>query len=188
MARYITRSYACPDNGCRFDYLHTVENGVEEPCPRYCPKCGADCEDDNEPIPMFGKVGRVQNQTRDKVYRGMEKASEERVQQAVDEFGGTAADYSGIKMTNMGDSTKEGDVSYIAPPSQTAAVMRGGVAPVSGNDVAALRKSAMGGVPMGLTGRPPSAGTMMLDKLRPGHNMQAARMSKAGEIARYSGK
>lgn len=139
---------------------------------------------------MFGKIGRQQNQTMDRVYRGMESSSAARAQEAADLQGVPVSEMSNIKITNLKDNLREGDTSFIAPPSQVAAVMAGNVAPIASNEIAALRGAAIGGGPMPGQGglRPPSPGSLTLDKIRPIHSQRARAMAKAGEIGSYSGR
>lgn len=179
-----SRTWACPDCEGQFTTLTDDREGP----PRFCQCCGNDMSADPEVIPYFSRVGKSANQTLDKTYRAMESASIARAEEAASMMNVPVSEMSHIKMTNMRDNVREGDTSYIAPPSQEQAIMRNGVAPASSADVAALRGGAALGSPPPATGlRPPSPGSQMLDKLRPMHTAQAAAMAKRGEIGRYTG-
>lgn len=181
---YKLRTYECPECEKHFEYFHTVTDGVEDSPPDYCPKCGAFVGPDQQPLPWFGKIGKIQNQTYDKVYRGMEAASHARAQEAADMLGVPVHEMSNIKMDNMRDNLREGDISYIGPSAPTAtrvaAPPTGPANPMAGQmglATAQMVKSQGG-----------SAGHAAMDKLKAGHTQRAAQMARAGEIGRASGK
>ena len=141
-------------------------------------------------VPFFSRVGKAENQTLDKTYRQIESSSHARAEQAAEEFGGKASDYDQIRVNNMKDNIREGESSYIAPPSQEQEVMRGGVSPVTTSEIAQLRAAQAPQGPQtpnrfGNLG--PSPGSKILDKIRPNHTQRIHQMQKAGCEGTYKG-
>ncbi len=114
MPRLVT--YKCPDCSGQFDFLH---HPSDEPPPERCELCGSFMGDEPEKAPvLYLKIGTAKGKGPDKIYRQMEKGSEERVAAAVEMGGGDASDYSNLKITDLKDARHEGE---IAAPSTTQA-------------------------------------------------------------------
>lgn len=169
------RRYQCPSCEKTFDFLHEVTDGVEEPPPDYCPKCGEYVGSNPEPIPHIGALLKPQNQTMDRVYRQMESASIARAEQAADMMGVPVSEMSNIKMLDMKDNLREGDISAKIPtptpvpqaPPQN--LMNGN----AGLATAAMIKSQGG-----------SVGQSVMDGFRRDHHMRANQMMRLGEMGR----
>ena len=118
MARLVV--YKCPDCSGTFDFLH---HPSDEPPPERCELCGSYMGDNPPKAPNIFKlsVGTAKGKNPDKIYRQMEKGSEERVQAAVEMAGGSSSDYSNLKITDLKDARHEGE---IAAPSTTEAMKR----------------------------------------------------------------
>lgn len=102
-------SLRCPDCRRKFPWEPTVA------WPRFCPLCNADInndrDDDDVVMPFMhlsGKTART-----DQVYRDLEAASENRVQQAAEAAGVDASEMASLRITNLKDA-KTGEIS--APP------------------------------------------------------------------------
>lgn len=186
MARYITRSYECPDNGCRFDYLHTVENGVEEGPPWFCPKCGAnvsgqDGADDIIPVFGFGKVGKAENQSRDNIFRHMEAASYARADEAAALVGGNPADFTHLRQTDQKDNLREGDTSFVMPTTVSAPIQHG-APPTNVTPMNAQMGAATSNMIRSQGG---AVGANVMDGLKKSHSQRAAQMSRAGNMGSF---
>lgn len=91
--------------------------------PRFCPLCGADSESEviDIAIPFrraitaphiaksIGKAG-------DATYRQMEEGSREQIRQAAEMTGQPESDFVDMKITDMKDNLREGDITAVAPP------------------------------------------------------------------------
>lgn len=175
---YRSRRYQCPSCEKTFDFLHEVTDGVEEPPPSYCPKCGEYVGAEPEPIPHIGALLKPQNQTMDKVYRGMEAASYARAEEAASMLNVPVSEVANIRMTDMRDNLREGDISAKIPtptmaPSQPPPNLMGGS---QGLATAAMIKSQGG-----------SVGQSVMDGFRRDHSMRANQMMRLGEMGRAKG-
>lgn len=78
--------------------------------PDFCPSCGVYCGVDPDFVPTQMNIGTVKGKSADRVYREMEAASIARAEMAGD---------PSLKMTDMKDNLREGDIAYKGPqPSQ----------------------------------------------------------------------
>lgn len=102
MATWILR---CPD--CTHKFKSKTAEGPDE-----CPACGIPM-DKEVPIEIAMPFLRTSGKTAsaDKLYRDIEKGSEIRAQAAAEQFGLSAAEVSGLKVTNMLDNRKAGEIS-----------------------------------------------------------------------------
>jgi hypothetical protein len=101
--------YACPECSGQFAYLHHP-NTNEDPAPRFCPLCGFDTQ--QEPLEYAvtsPALGNATAKSVDDVYREMEAGAAYRAALAGD---------PSLKMTNMQDHLRAGDIS--APPINNA--------------------------------------------------------------------
>lgn len=120
-------------NSCR--YRHPWK--PTEPRPPECPKCwasfGEERADDDVVMPFIRSAKTSQN---DKLYRDMEKGSETRMQIAAEQVGAPVSEMSAMKMTDMNDNQREGDIAaklvpdkgdgqYFQPGSNGAEYMAG---------------------------------------------------------------
>ncbi len=85
---------------------------VDEPYPDDCPACGTyvghDRADDDVVMP---NILHFSTRCSDGVYKAIEKASENRVYEAAEMAGCSASEMSSLKITNMKDSMREGDIA-----------------------------------------------------------------------------
>lgn len=117
MPRLVT--YRCPECQGTFDFLH---HPSDEPPPNECQICHASFSDEPEKafVPKIN-IGTAKGKIPDRLYRDMEKGSEIRAEMAAEVGGGSASDYSALKITDMNDNLRQGDM---AAKMNTAAAVR----------------------------------------------------------------
>lgn len=179
MAIYKNRTFGCPE--CEGEFTVFMADG--EAYPRHCLLCGAYVGADPEPIPYFSRVGKATDGSHDKIYRAMEDASIGRAEQAAEMMGTSVAEQSNIKITNMSDSRKEGDVSYMAPaptPIQSFGQTPSNIAAMGGaQGLATANMIKQGGG---------SVGHKVMDGFKQSHHQRAASMQRNGQMGSFSGK
>lgn len=116
--------YQCPECSNQFTYLRYPSDAPEHP--RFCPCCGYATDDqaDGAPEPAaFEKqvsaphIARVAGKAGDQVYRMMEQGADMRVKMAAEMTGQPDADFADMKITNLKDNLRAGDIAAIAPPA-----------------------------------------------------------------------
>lgn len=181
MAGLKSRTFECPECAGQFTLLLTDEDPLPEFCP--LPGCGQYVGANPEPIPNFSRVRNAKNQTMDNVYRGMEESSYARAQAAADLAGCDVSEMSALKITNMRDNLREGDVSYMAPTTASNVTKIHSppppVAPMGGQ--VGLATSQL----IRQTGG--AVGHGVMDKLKAGHQGRANAMQRAGQMGSHSG-
>ncbi len=107
----------CPE--CRKRFPWKVELGY----PQFCPLCGftmgCDRADDDIVIPF---IRSEKFKSSDSVYRDMEKASERRAEMAAEMAGTSVEDMSVLKITDMKDNTREGEIAAPSVGANLAAL------------------------------------------------------------------
>lgn len=87
--------------------------------PPECPKCwasfGEERADGDIVMPFIRSAKTTQN---DKLYRDMEKGSETRMQIAAEQVGAPVSEMSAMKMTDMNDNQREGDIAAKLVPDK----------------------------------------------------------------------
>jgi hypothetical protein len=126
-------AYVIKCNACS----HRIPWKPTDKAPMECPKCwasfGEERDDSDVVMPFIRSPKTTQN---DKLYRDMEKGSETRMQIAAEQTGAPIAEMSAMKMTDMKDNLREGDISaklvpdandgkYFQPGSNGAEYMAG---------------------------------------------------------------
>lgn len=152
----IMRTYICPDCKGQFDFLH---HPSDEPPPSHCPLCGAD-------VSGFPKKKRLKRavtapairgpktKATDGVYRSLENSAETRRQEAAQILGVNPNTLNGMKMTNMKDNLREGDISHVpAAAAKIQGMATDIVNPATGAPLGA-RFGQQSSIPVGLPGRP----------------------------------
>lgn len=149
----IMRTYICPDCQGQFDFLHHPN---DEPPPSHCPLCGADVSGKEKKqktrrlkrAVTAPAIKTVVSKSADQVYRQLETASQTRQEQAAQMLGVDARTLGSMKMTNMKDNLRVGEMSNIPAPA----------AKIAGNVNDALRPGSgfqgSSNIPVGLPGRP----------------------------------
>ena len=191
----IYRTYQCPECMKNFDFLHHPN---DEPPPSFCPICGADVSGkgkkkkrvsprtrfDSPAKPISIPRGAAKNV--DGVYRGMENATEQRMIDAAEVLGVDPKSLSAMKMTNMKDNLRDGDLSQSTTAS--SATQLTGSAPIAAD--------ANGGAIRGLgfnpnaseyakttsSGAVPYAGNNAREMINSLHSAKGGRVVAAGRL------
>ncbi len=151
----------------------------DEPPPEYCSRCGAYVGPDNTPIPGLFSIPTVKAKSMDSTYRLLESSSEERAKAAAAELDVPVSEMSHLKVTDMNDNMREGDVAAKITPVKNDVTIR-------------MDQMKQAGLPVGFTqvngtGQNGSANAMA-DNIRQMHPGVVAQTAKAGEVGRYSTK
>lgn len=112
MPRLVT--YRCPDCTNTFDFLH---HPSDEPPPSHCPLCKSDMTAPAQKmfVPKVN-IGTAKGKIPDKLFKDMMTSSEDRAKDAADMAGCSVSDLPGIKITDMNDHLREGDVAAKRDP------------------------------------------------------------------------
>lgn len=107
--------------------------------PRYCPCCradiGTDVADDEIVMPFIRSSQRTaQAQSADDVYRQMEQGSQARAEMAASHLGLSASDMSDLKITNIRDASKPGEIAAVPVVNDVTKVMDRGIGGFQGNN------------------------------------------------------
>lgn len=174
MARFQTLQ--CPDCEGTFRWL---QHPSDEPLPNFCPKCGSSMTAEPVFVPLAPHIGRTIGKTADNVYRQMETASVANMEAAAELGGGDTSDYSALKVSDMADYLRPGDVAAKMPAN-----------PVSEH----MAKTGIGGFQPGMTGAEyaanvrvgafPRQGETTRVDLVSGHSTRARGVEAAGRIGR----
>lgn len=179
MAHY--QAYQCPDCEGRFRFLHHPD---DEPAPNYCPLCGSDMRDQPEFafMPSAPHLAKTIGRTADNVYRQTEAASLANIDTVADITGSDRADLSAMKVTNMADYLRPGDIAAKLANNEVAKHMaktgQGGFSPalgMTGQDYA----SATG------QGVFPHAGDAMRQEITGAHQQRASVVQRLGQLGRH---
>lgn len=181
MAHY--QAYECPECLGQFRFLHHPD---DEPPPRFCPLCGVNLEDDPPDeafIPAVPHIARSIGRSADQVYRAMESSSEANAQAVASITGGDAADVSAMKITNLSDYLRPGDVAAKMPVTPVTQNMKGqgGFQPLmnmTGAEFAAQTSQGLF----------PHSGEATRQFITSGHSQRARQTQRNGELGRHKAK
>lgn len=170
------RHYECPDCTGTFRFLH---HPASEPPPNFCPLCGSNMTVEPVFVPLAPHIARTIGKTADNVYRQMETASVANMEAAAELGGGDTSDYSALKLTDMADYLRPGDVAAKMRENPVAQHMtntgQGGFQPgMTGAEYAANVK----------VGAFPRQGETTRVDLVSGHSARARGVEAAGRIGR----
>lgn len=176
MPRY--QAYECPDCLGKFRFMH---HPVDEPPPNFCPICGSNMTAEPMFVPLAPHIARTIGKTADNVYRQMEDASRANMEAAAEIAGGDVSDYDAMKITDMADYLRPGDVAAKMRENPVAQHMantgQGGFQPVNGMTGQQLAAGTTQGV------FPHQGEATRLD-LVGGHQSRARQVEAAGRLAR----
>lgn len=186
------RTYECSSCLKCFDFLHQKLSSVEStPPPDYCPLCGVQIgvKQTRKKRSYTAKPGvrasgadrtyaRNQIQSENNVYRAMETSSEVRMEQAADMLHVNKSDMTHMKMTNMRDNVKAGELSVVTSAPTDATKIIG--APV-GNMVFQGPQAAEYGKSVG-SGPEPFAGNRAREMISSGHEGRARQVEASGRL------
>jgi hypothetical protein len=103
---WVVRTYVCGDEECgkQFEMFQDRDEGP----PKFCPECGAEVDPEAAPIPSRIAIGgSAIARSTDSTYRQLEESSAARAAEL---------DAPSLKITNLKDNLREGDVAAKAPP------------------------------------------------------------------------
>ena len=109
------RRYKCPACAGEFDFMH---HPSDEPPPRFCPICGHDSEAE-DPLTLAITAPHIQKsivKAVDATYNQMVAQADERIAAAVEATGQDAADFADMKITDLRDNLRPGDIAAPPPP------------------------------------------------------------------------
>lgn len=179
----IQRCYRCPD--CEQSFWVTLESRNQPP-PDDCPMCHGTGEAPPKPqkaIDGFPHIAKSIGRVADGVYRQMESASEARAEAAAEMMGGTAAE-TGLKMTDMSDTARAGEMSVktTVSPDMQRAVQAPGAGIQGFVEVAGHIASARSGPGADMAER---AG--VVQSIFSNHAQTARAVAAQGEMGRHKG-
>lgn len=124
----VSRKYRCPEQQCRavFNYLHHP-NEAEDPV-RFCPKCGFDCQaDEDNPPTVEVAAPHVQNYAvvkgADYTYAAMEESSAHHALMAAEMAGCDASEMASLKITDTKDNLRYGEIGVMPVQNSVTEVM-----------------------------------------------------------------
>lgn len=103
----------CPK--CRQAFKWIASDGFPDNCKICQEPIGGNRDDDDIVMPF---VRSPKTDRTDKVYRDMERGSEVRAQLGAEAAGCSVSDMSALKMTNMKDNQREGDIAVVMTPTK----------------------------------------------------------------------
>lgn len=140
----INRRIRC--DACGEDFYQTVER-KSAPLPDACPLCDGTGQPSQEALvwksreqrqadksitkmvaegrgPGYNADARLQMRSEEQVFRAMEAGSITRAEMAASDLGVPVSEMSNLKITNLKDNPKQGEISAVVPMSQPALQMR----------------------------------------------------------------
>lgn len=163
----ISRKYVCPECQGAFTFMH---HPVDEPPPRFCPLCAYDSHSEDLPLPFIAGIvaphvkNRVIVQAVDQTYRQMEAGADHQIQEAARMTGLDASEFANMKITDMKDNLREGDIAAV-PVDNTVSRAMAAAPGITGFQGA----NAMGFAASAHTGSDAHAGAKTAGMLRQAH-------------------
>ena len=159
MARF--QSFRCPDCDGVFEWHMHHSN----PLPLYCPLCASYVGDDPPTetfTPKAPSIGR--HRSADAVYRAMEEGSIQRAKLAAEMTGVSESEMSHLKITDMKDNLRAGDIAAITRPNPVSTQMA-----ANPQAIAALQQQGSAYAAATTSGPYPYAGLRMLKHVSASH-------------------
>lgn len=116
----VVRTYECPDCQHQFRHMHMTK---DEPAPDYCPACGNYMGDEPVALPSLFSLKSTKTKNADATYRAVERGSEIRAEIAAEQHGFDKADMASLRITDMKDYLKPGEVAAKMPPNPISDMM-----------------------------------------------------------------
>jgi hypothetical protein len=166
----IFRTYLCPDCSGTFEVLHMSR---ADPAPDVCELCAADL---SEPtiVPGTHNISSARSASIDSVYTKMESASSARAELAAEVAGGSAADYSQLKITDLKTNILPGEVAASLPPTPVVPSLPPGMGMVDNTAAVEYSRSTRIGPEAG-------AGMRSMDMMRQKHSQYSAAFIRQGQ-------
>ena len=184
------RSYLCPGTASypahTFSYFHhpSIE---QDPVPRFCPTCGCDGEAVDTPFEREVTAPHISNAkalSPDMVYRNMEGQAEERIQMAAELTGQPVGDFKDMKITDLKDNLKAGEIAAVAMP-QNDVTMRMDQMAQRGIPVGFVGNGGQGFAQAAHTGPHPHAGLGAAVQVQQHFQHNVTSIMRNGETGRY---
>jgi len=189
---YVRRSFSCPF--CKGQFERVQMKDAAPPC--YCDLCGEDVSGrkaakarktrQSSPVPKprhprDRSVSRgVISKSVDMVYRGMESASEQRMNDAAEMLGVSPQSMSVMKMTDMKDNMREGDLS---DATKLVGQAETSVLPGSGKQFNGFQPdAAQSGIAQAAQGAYAHSGNQSIDMVASIHSATGARSVAASRL------
>jgi hypothetical protein len=175
------QAYRCPDCGGAFRYFHHPD---DEPPPNFCPLCGSNMSDQPEFafMPAAPHLAKTIGKTADNVYRQTEAASLAHIEAAAEMTGGDKSDFSAMKVTNMADYLRPGDIAAKMANNEVAKHMtatgQGGFSPALGMTGAQYASATKEGLF-------PHTGEIMRQDITSAHQQRARQVERLGQLGRH---
>lgn len=96
---------------------------VQDGSPEYCPKCGEYIGTEGKDEVVLPFISSAKNLGADRVYKDMEQKSELRAQLAAEQSGLSASEVSHLKITNMNDRQRQGDIAAMPVNNEVSRMM-----------------------------------------------------------------
>lgn len=145
--------------------------------PDCCPECGYEYDPPDDTVISMPALRTAVSTSVDQVYRDMERASEHRAEQAAAMLGVPVSEMSGLKMTNLRDNQREGDIAAVPVVNDVTRQMdfiqsRGGTAGFAGGSEfkAGIADGTVNVNGQIFTGIEPRAGNRTLQAINPNSN------------------
>lgn len=116
----IVRRYECPDCKGEFTFMHMTK---DEPVPEYCPQCGNFMGTEPVQLPSFISIKSQRTKNADRTYRDIEAGGEKRAELAAEMTGGEKEDFSALKITDLKDNLRPGDIAAKMPANPVSEFM-----------------------------------------------------------------
>lgn len=171
-----TKKYECPDCTGKFSFHH---DPGDCPPPQFCPLCGSNVSSDELYQPPLLHIAKSIGKVADDTYRQMEQASDARIEMAAEMTGYDRSELSGMKITDMRDNMREGDVAANLPSnpvSQALEAQQG-----HQNSMVGFQKAAPG---IQMPHIEPKAGARAMKSTTEFHKKNSASIIAAGKTNR----
>lgn len=161
---------ACPSCGDTFRWP------AKDDWPKHCPLCGYSTAMPERTEIQAPLIANPKNKSHDQVYRQYEQATADNAQAAADMLGVSASDMADLKVTNMEDGIRQGDLSVKPPVNPVSTFMQ--QHPQAVSQAAA---QAQGYASMAHQGPDAYAGARALGMLRERHQKYGAAAIMGGQ-------
>lgn len=162
--------YRCPEISCRKTFPW---DSKDEP-PNLCPHCGYSYREEEEGVISMPNILSARTKSIEGVARSVMDSSEYRAEQAAEMAGGTAADYSSLKITNMNDGrNSEFAVKDVSNPVTEVMAQTPGLTGFQPNGSAFAAATNVGAHPR--------AGANIVTRLSNSHGHRVAATAAAGK-------
>lgn len=146
--------------------------------PKFCPLCGVSVEQTGDEVaaPLIGKAA---HKSPDQVFRAMEAGSIARAEQAASMLNVPVSEMGDLKMTDMKDNVREGEISAKTPNNEVSRAM------AAAPGVTGFQGPAAASFAVGHTGPVPRAGDRARASLTEMHRANGAAIVAAGNQGKY---